>query len=55
LLVGESEGWLSYAPGAALGGLIIDSTVPRLNVLILEDNIINQNLLETFMKRLNVC
>jgi osomolarity two-component system response regulator SSK1 len=54
LLVDGSKGWLSYAPGAALGGLIIDGTVPKVNVLILEDNIINQNLLEAFMKRPNV-
>ncbi|KAJ6001152.1 hypothetical protein N7481_001561 [Penicillium waksmanii] len=41
------------SPGAALGGLI-DGTVPPINVLIVEDNIINQRLLEAFMKRLNV-
>lgn len=40
-------------PGAALSGLI-DGTVPPINVLIVEDNIINQKLLEAFMKRLNV-
>jgi hypothetical protein len=54
LLVDGSKGWLSYAPGAALGGLIIDGTVPKVNVLILQDNIINQNLLDAFMKRPNV-
>ncbi|KAK9847208.1 hypothetical protein MYU51_020333 [Penicillium brevicompactum] len=41
------------SPGAALGGLI-DGTVPPINVLIVEDNIINQKLLGAFMKRLNV-
>jgi osomolarity two-component system response regulator SSK1 len=35
------------------GGLI-DGTVPPINVLIVEDNIINQKLLEAFMKRLSV-
>jgi osomolarity two-component system response regulator SSK1 len=35
------------------GGLI-DGTVPPINVLIVEDNIINQKLLEAFMKRLKV-
>jgi osomolarity two-component system response regulator SSK1 len=39
--------------GAALGRLI-DGTVPPINVLIVEDNIINQKLLGAFMKRLNV-
>ncbi|KAJ5735634.1 uncharacterized protein N7483_000759 [Penicillium malachiteum] len=41
------------SPGAAFGGLI-DGTVPPINVLIVEDNIINQKLLEAFMKRLSV-
>lgn len=40
-------------PGAIFGGLI-DGTVPPINVLIVEDNIINQKLLEAFMKRLRV-
>ncbi|KAJ5689469.1 hypothetical protein N7462_003861 [Penicillium macrosclerotiorum] len=39
--------------GAVFGGLI-DGTVPPINVLIVEDNIINQKLLEAFMKRLSV-
>lgn len=39
--------------GAAFGGLI-EGTVPPINVLIVEDNIINQKLLEAFMKRLSV-
>ncbi|OJJ48309.1 hypothetical protein ASPZODRAFT_30834, partial [Penicilliopsis zonata CBS 506.65] len=38
---------------AAFGGLI-EGTVPPINVLIVEDNIINQKLLEAFMKRLSV-
>lgn len=38
---------------AAFGGLI-EGTVPPINVLIVEDNIINQRLLEAFMKRLSV-
>ena len=38
---------------AAFGGLI-EGTVPPINVLIVEDNIINQKLLEAFMKRLRV-
>jgi osomolarity two-component system response regulator SSK1 len=33
---------------------LIDGTVPPINVLIVEDNIINQKLLEAFMKRLSV-
>ncbi|KAF7717810.1 Uncharacterized protein PECH_008451 [Penicillium ucsense] len=41
------------SPGAAFGGLI-EGTVPPINVLIVEDNIINQKLLEAFMKRLSV-
>ncbi|KAJ5836628.1 CheY-like superfamily [Penicillium robsamsonii] len=41
------------SPGAMFGGLI-DGTVPPINVLIVEDNIINQKLLEAFMKRLKV-
>ncbi|KAJ6072271.1 hypothetical protein N7467_010356 [Penicillium canescens] len=41
------------SPGAVFGGLI-DGTVPPINVLIVEDNIINQKLLEAFMKRLKV-
>ncbi|KAJ5280147.1 hypothetical protein N7478_005519 [Penicillium angulare] len=43
----------AVSPGAAFGGLI-DGTVPPINVLIVEDNIINQKLLEAFMKRLSV-
>ncbi|KAJ5966377.1 hypothetical protein N7481_013091 [Penicillium waksmanii] len=43
----------SASPGAVFGGLI-DGTVPPINVLIVEDNIINQKLLEAFMKRLSV-
>ncbi|KAL4933117.1 response regulator [Aspergillus undulatus] len=38
---------------AAFGGLI-EGTVPPINVLIVEDNVINQKLLEAFMKRLSV-
>ncbi|CRG87656.1 Response regulator mcs4 [Talaromyces islandicus] len=38
---------------AAIGGLI-EGTVPPINVLIVEDNVINQKLLEAFMKRLSV-
>lgn len=38
---------------SAFGGLI-EGTVPPINVLIVEDNIINQKLLEAFMKRLSV-
>ncbi|KAJ5365205.1 hypothetical protein N7517_008091 [Penicillium concentricum] len=41
------------SPGAALGGLV-DGTVPPINVLIVEDNIINQKLLNACTKRLNV-
>ncbi|KAJ5215335.1 uncharacterized protein N7498_001742 [Penicillium cinerascens] len=41
------------SPHAAFDGLIA-GTVPPINVLIVEDNIINQKLLEAFMKRLNV-
>ena len=43
----------AVTPAAAFGGLI-DGTVPPINVLIVEDNIINQKLLEAFMKRLSV-
>ncbi|OKL64348.1 hypothetical protein UA08_00684 [Talaromyces atroroseus] len=39
--------------GGAFGGLI-EGTVPPINVLIVEDNVINQKLLEAFMKRLSV-
>ncbi|KAA8641891.1 hypothetical protein EYZ11_002162 [Aspergillus tanneri] len=38
---------------SAFGGLI-EGTVPPINVLIVEDNVINQRLLEAFMKRLSV-
>ncbi|KAJ5123609.1 hypothetical protein N7448_009706 [Penicillium atrosanguineum] len=41
------------SPRSAFDGLIA-GTVPPINVLIVEDNIINQKLLEAFMKRLNV-
>lgn len=41
------------SPDAALGGLV-NGTVPPINVLIVEDNIINQKLLEAFMRRLTV-
>lgn len=41
------------SPHSALDGFIT-GTVPPINVLIVEDNIINQNILEAFMKRLNV-
>ncbi|KAJ5176694.1 uncharacterized protein N7482_002571 [Penicillium canariense] len=44
---------VTSSPGAVFGGLI-DGTVPPINVLIVEDNIINQKLLEAFMKRLSV-
>lgn len=40
-------------PSGAFGGLI-EGTVPPINVLIVEDNVINQKLLEAFMKRLSV-
>lgn len=33
---------------------LIEGTVPPINVLIVEDNVINQKLLEAFMKRLSV-
>ena len=49
--VRKSKG--AASPGAVFGGLI-DGTVPPINVLIVEDNIINQRLLEAFMKRLRV-
>ncbi|RJE19363.1 response regulator [Aspergillus sclerotialis] len=39
--------------GPAFGG-VVEGTVPPINVLIVEDNIINQKLLEAFMKRLSV-
>lgn len=41
------------SPGAAFGG-VVEGTVPPINVLIVEDNIINQKLLEAFLKRLSV-
>jgi osomolarity two-component system response regulator SSK1 len=37
-----------------LPGPLLDVTVPPINVLIVEDNIINLKLLEAFMKRLKV-
>ncbi|KAK1144509.1 Two-component response regulator SSK1p [Aspergillus melleus] len=43
----------SQSLSAAFGGLI-EGTVPPINVLIVEDNVINQRLLEAFMKRLSV-
>jgi osomolarity two-component system response regulator SSK1 len=44
----------AFSPsGAGFGGLI-EGTVPPINVLIVEDNVINQKLLEAFMKRLSV-
>lgn len=42
----------SPKPGA-FGG-VVEGTVPPINVLIVEDNVINQKLLEAFMKRLSV-
>ncbi|PKX97100.1 putative response regulator [Aspergillus novofumigatus IBT 16806] len=47
------KGGNGQSPNAAFGGLI-EGTVPPINVLIVEDNIINQKLLEAFMKRLSV-
>ncbi|KAJ5833474.1 hypothetical protein N7474_001785 [Penicillium riverlandense] len=47
------KGKVSPSPATVFGGLI-DGTVPPINVLIVEDNIINQRLLEAFMKRLSV-
>ncbi|KKA21791.1 Response regulator [Rasamsonia emersonii CBS 393.64] len=41
-------------PGRAGFGGLIEGTVPPINVLIVEDNVINQKLLEAFMKRLSV-
>ncbi|KAG5305001.1 response regulator [Histoplasma capsulatum G186AR] len=38
----------------SLPGSLLDGTVPPINVLIVEDNIINLRLLEAFMKRLKV-
>jgi osomolarity two-component system response regulator SSK1 len=35
-------------------GSLIEGSVPPINVLIVEDNVINRHLLEAFMKRLNV-
>ncbi|OJJ41594.1 hypothetical protein ASPWEDRAFT_99575, partial [Aspergillus wentii DTO 134E9] len=51
--VKPKKGSNSQSLSAAFGGLI-DGTVPPINVLIVEDNIINQKLLEAFMKRLKV-
>lgn len=42
----------SPKPGAF--GAVAEGTVPPINVLIVEDNVINQKLLEAFMKRLSV-
>lgn len=39
---------------AGFFGGLIEGTVPPINVLIVEDNVINQKLLEAFMKRLSV-
>ncbi|RHZ63886.1 uncharacterized protein CDV56_104221 [Aspergillus thermomutatus] len=47
------KGGNGQSSNAAFGGLI-EGTVPPINVLIVEDNIINQKLLEAFMKRLSV-
>ncbi|KAL1971046.1 hypothetical protein VTN77DRAFT_2880 [Rasamsonia byssochlamydoides] len=47
------KGGGSSPSGATFGGLI-EGTVPPINVLIVEDNVINQKLLEAFMKRLSV-
>ncbi|KAJ5264804.1 hypothetical protein N7534_007850 [Penicillium rubens] len=41
------------SPPPAFGSLI-EGSVPPINVLIVEDNVINRHLLEAFMKRLNV-
>ncbi|EAW12786.1 putative response regulator [Aspergillus clavatus NRRL 1] len=49
----SKKGSVSQSLNAAFGGLI-EGTVPPINVLIVEDNIINQKLLEAFMKRLSV-
>lgn len=40
--------------GSALPSSLLDGSVPPINVLIVEDNIINLKLLEAFMKRLKV-
>jgi osomolarity two-component system response regulator SSK1 len=42
------------SPGRSTFGGLIEGTVPPINVLIVEDNVINQKLLEAFMKRLRV-
>ena len=39
---------------SALPAGLLDGTVPPINVLIVEDNVINMRLLEAFMKRLKV-
>ncbi|KAK2761133.1 ssk1 response regulator receiver [Arachnomyces sp. PD_36] len=44
----------SVSPTPALPAGLLDGTVPPINVLIVEDNIINLKLLEAFMKRLKV-
>lgn len=46
----------TYNPNRSLTGLssVLDSSVPPINVLIVEDNIINMRILEGLMKRLNV-
>ncbi|KAI9654088.1 MAG: ssk1 response regulator receiver [Bathelium mastoideum] len=49
----DSEGHLPNI-GAALSPPLIDSSVPPINCLIVEDNHINLKLLEAFMKRLKV-
>ena len=43
---------VAYTPALPAG--LLDGTVPPINVLIVEDNIINLKLLEAFMKRLKV-
>ncbi|KAF9893957.1 ssk1 response regulator receiver [Aspergillus nanangensis] len=50
---GKTKKGSAQSLNAAFGGLI-EGTVPPINVLIVEDNIINQRLLEAFMKRLSV-
>ncbi|KAH8701800.1 putative response regulator [Talaromyces proteolyticus] len=42
------------SPSTTTFGGVIEGTVPPINVLIVEDNVINQKLLEAFMKRLSV-
>ncbi|GAB7351503.1 hypothetical protein MBLNU459_g2149t1 [Dothideomycetes sp. NU459] len=51
---GTATAGAKASPGLGKGSSLFDGSMPPINVLIVEDNIINLKLLEAFMKRLKV-